>query len=222
MLTSLQAKYTLLKWILKTEPKLNVKTKAVVKGKKYAIKVYNLSETQTVTFSSDAPKVATVDAKGTVKAGAIGVATITATVSDSSSDQTMKLQCNIIVGPAAFFVKLTRNRVSLSVGQKTTMLYNLAPLNAAEQPKFFSTAPEIASISAGGVVTAKSEGVAIIFAQVSSGLFDVCTIHVSPEAEIDPNDEEAAEEDFNFADFLIKLNESFTNGDNTSENTDAE
>ena len=39
-------------------PKLNVKSKAIVKGKDYALKVYNLTETQTVTFSSENDKIA--------------------------------------------------------------------------------------------------------------------------------------------------------------------
>lgn len=201
------------------EPKLNVKTKGIIKGKDYALKVYNLSETQTVTFSSDSPKIASVDSDGLVMATSVGTATITATVSDEAGTEPIKLQCKITVGPPAIFILLSRGDAQMVVGQRSLMYWLLSPLNTVEQPKFFSSSPEIASVSAGGIVTAKSEGTAYIFAHISNGMFDVCQVTV--EAEGDILQEAAFEPDVTFSDFLIKLNENFTSGDNTSENTGA-
>lgn len=205
-----------------TVPKLNVKTKAIVKGKDYALKVYNLSETQTVTFSSKSPKIASVDEEGVVSALSIGTTVVTAVIEDSESDEVVKLQCKVIVGPPALFVMLSRQQAELTVGQRAVMYWLIAPLNTAELPKFSSSNPEVASVSAGGVVTARSEGTAYIFAQLDNGLFSACRITVTAEGEM--VDEEATFEpdETSFEEFLVNLNAKFTNGDNTSENTDAE
>ncbi|MBQ8798781.1 MAG: Ig-like domain-containing protein [Lachnospiraceae bacterium] len=207
-------------------PKLNVKTKAIVKGKDYALKVYNLSETQTVTFTSLVPKVATVNEEGIVKALAVGTTTVTAVIEDSASDETLVLECKIRVGTPAFHIMLSRQQLDMTVGQRSLLSYMIAPFNTAELPKFSSSDPEVASVSAGGVVTAKSAGTAYIFAQIDNGLFSACSITVTEEEEeaIVPrtfNETEESEEN-TFADFLINLNSNFTNGDNTSEDTGAE
>jgi len=208
-----------------TTPKLNVKSKDIVKGKDYALKVYNLSETQTVTFTSDAPKIASVDEAGVVTALSVGTTVITAIIEDSESDTSMRLQCKVTVGPPAFLIMLSRQQAELVVGQRTMMSWMIAPLNTVELPKFSSSNPKVASVSAGGIVTAKSEGTAYIFAQIDNAQFSACRITVTEagevvaaEAAFEPD--ERAER--TFADFLINLNANFTNGDNTSENTDAD
>ncbi len=212
------------------EPKLNVKSKAIVKGKDYALKVYNLSETQTVTFSSESPKIASVDEKGVVSALSIGTTVVTVTIEDSEAPEDSKpltLQCKVTVGPPAIFVMLSRQQAELVVGQRAVMYWLIAPLNTAELPKFSSSNPEIASVSAGGIVTAKSEGTTYIFAQIDNGHYSACRITVSAEGEITDEEAEAIFEpdeatESKFADFLIGINTKFTNGDNTSENTGAD
>ena len=208
------------------DPKLNVKTKAIVKGKDYALKVYNLSETQTVTFSSESPKIASVDEKGVVTGLAVGSTVITAVVNDTAaSAEPLKLQCKITVGPPAIFVMFSRQSAELEVGQRTLMSWMIAPLNTVELPKFSSSDPQVASVSTGGVVTAKSAGTAYIFAQIDNGQFSVCRITVA-NVEPGPVEEVSFEGDSrtktSFIDFLINLNANFTNGDNTSENTGAD
>lgn len=202
------------------EPKLNVKSKDIVKGKDYALKVYNLTETQTVTFTSEDDQIASVDETGLVTALSIGTTVVTAVIEDTESELPVELQCKITVGPPAIFVKLSRQETEMVVGQRALMYWLVSPFNTVEVPKFSSSAPEVASVSAGGIVTARAEGTAYIFAQIDNGLFDVCCITVTPEGEIVA--EAAFEPDTSFAEFLIKLNETFTNGDNTSENTGAE
>ena len=209
-------------------PKLNVKSKAIVKGKDYALKVYNLSETQTVTFT-------TVDETGVVAAVSVGTTIVSAFVEDSESSESVELQCKITVGPPALFIMLSRQEADLTIGQRAIMNWLIAPLNTVELPKFSSSNPEVATVSAGGIVTARSAGTAYIFAQLDNGHFSACRITVT-EPEPEPVDvipeeavataslepEEATESESTFADFLIDLNANFTNGDNTSENTGAE
>jgi len=92
------------------EPKLNVKSKDIVKGKDYALKVYNLTETQTVTFKSEDAEIASVDETGLVTALSIGKTIVTAVIEDAESESTVELQCKITVGPPAIFVKLSRHQ----------------------------------------------------------------------------------------------------------------
>ena len=137
----------------------------------------------------------------------------------------MTLQCKVTVGPPAIFVMLSRQQAELVVGQRAVMYWLIAPLNTAELPKFSSSKPEVASVSAGGIVTAKSEGTAYIFAQIDNGHFSACRITVSAEGEVTEEEkifkpDETTEN--KFADFLVDLNTKFTNGDNTSENTGAD
>ena len=210
-------------------PKLNVKSKAIVKGKDYALKVYNLSETQTVTFTSDDVKIASVDETGVVAALSVGTTVVHVHIEDSESDESVELQCKITVGPPALFIMLSRQEAELTVGQRAIMNWLIAPLNTVELPKFYSTNQKVASISVGGIVTAKSIGTTYIFAQLDNGQFSACRITVS-ESDGELTDEAIATVAFEpdettestFADFLINLNANFTNGDNTSENTGAD
>ena len=214
-------------------PKLNVKSKAIVKGKDYALKVYNLSETQTVTFTVADEEIASVDEHGVVTALSIGTTVVTAVIGDSEATEPVALECKITVGPPALFILFSRLELEMAVGDRSMMSWMIAPLNTVELPKFSSSAPEVASVSAGGIVTAKSAGTAYIFAQLDNGHFGACRITVNEaleltedaevadvaEAAVMPADEEAQS---TFADFLINLNANFTNGDNTSEHTGAD
>ena len=228
-------------------PKLNVKTKAIVKGKDYALKVYNLSETQTVTFTVKDEDIASVDETGVVTALSIGTTVVTAVIEDSEASESAEpvvLECKVTVGPPALFILFSRLEREMVVGQRSLMSWMIAPLNTVELPKFSSSAPEVASVSAGGIVTAKSAGTAYIFAQLDNGHFGACRITVSEEleligepleasvtdvaevSEVEDNTEQVEVEEekssSTFADFLINLNANFTNGDNTSENTGAD
>lgn len=196
------------------EPKLNVKSKAIVIGKDYALKVYNLTETQTVTFSSADKKIASVDEEGVVKALSIGTTVVTATIEESGAEP-IKLQCKITAGPQALFVRLSKQEASMVVGQRSNMYWALYPMNAAELPKFSSSAPDVASISVGGIVKAKSEGTAYIFAQLDNGYFDVCCVTVTAEGDVTAED--AFESDMDTLEFFLELNKDFINDATTAQ-----
>lgn len=171
-------------------PKLNVKSKAIVKGKDYALKVYNLSETQTVTFTVADEKIASVDETGVVTALSVGTTVVTAVITDSEASDSLTLECKITVGPPALFILFSRLEAEMVVGDRSLMSWMIAPLNTVELPKFSSSAPEVASVSAGGIVTAKSAGTAYIFAQLNNGFFSACCITVTDVPEVIEEPEE--------------------------------
>ena len=162
------------------EIKLNVRSKTLVTEKSYALKVYNLSDNQTVSFKSNQPECASVDENGLVIANAVGTAVITATVRDDSKI-VEQLQCEITVGPPAISIKLTQQTVYLMDGGKTLLDTILLPLNTAENVKFSSLSSEIASVSSGGRITARSQGVTFVVAAIDNGKYDTCKVVVVDE-----------------------------------------
>lgn len=162
------------------ELKLNVKTKTLVTEKTYQLKVYNLADTQTVTFKSDHPEFASVDENGLVSANAVGTALITATVKNAT--KTVKqLECEITVGPPAISVKLTQPTIILMDGRKALLKTILQPLNTVEKAKFSSLDNLIASVSSAGRITARSIGTTYIVAAIDNGKYDTCQVIVIDE-----------------------------------------
>jgi len=159
--------------------KLNVNSQTIVKGKTFSIYVYNLSEDQEVTFVSSDPAIASVDEYGNVTGNLIGTATILVTITEGE-DTVDILSCDIKVGPPAISVQFSRLELALKVGQKLTLERIILPLNTAETAKFSSYNRAIATVSAGGRVTAKTEGSTYIFAQLDNGRFAVCKVNIYP------------------------------------------
>ena len=157
--------------------KLNVNSQTIVKGKTLSLYVYNLSEGQEVTFVSSDSEIASVDEYGIVTGNLVGNATILVTVTDGENTVAI-LSCAVKVGPPAISVQFSRLERSMTVGQKVTLERIVQPFNTVETPKFSSYDKTIASVSAGGRVTAKSEGSTYIFAQLDNGHFAVCKIYV--------------------------------------------
>ena len=223
------------------EIKLNVKSKTIVKGKQYALKVYNLTENQTVSFKSEDDSVATVNENGVVTALSVGTTKISVTVTNKETKETSTLQCDIIVGPPAISIQFSRLSYELTIGQRVFIEKILQPLNTVEEAKFLSLDKNIATVSTGGFITAKNVGSTYIIAQIDNGAFAVCQVFVTEPSVVDEpvleddtatiNDiagiqgrslEPASEdkENSDFEDFLKRLNANFANGDNASDNTD--
>lgn len=160
--------------------KLNVNSQTIVKGKTFSIYVYNLSEGQTATFVSSSPSIASIDEFGTVTANFVGTTTILVTIVEDEKT-VVTLPCEIKVGPPAISVQFSRSELSMVIGQKLTLERIIQPLNSVETAKFSSHDRTIATVSAGGRVTAKSEGFTYIFAQIDNGRFAVCKVYVYPE-----------------------------------------
>lgn len=165
-----------------TQPdiKLNVKSKSLVKDSKYHLKIYNLSDNHKATFKSDSSSIVSVDDKGEITAVDFGTTTITVTVKEGTKT-VATLTCDVTVGPAAMTVKLTKSEITLTVGRKTTLTAIVKPANTVEEARFSSNDSTIASVSAGGRITARSVGVTYIFASIENGKYDLCKVTVVEE-----------------------------------------
>lgn len=173
--------------------KLNVNSQTIVKGKSFFLYVYNLSEDQEVTFVSSDSAIASVDEYGMVTGNLVGTATILVTVTEGENTIDI-LSCDIKVGPPAISVQFSRLELAMTVGQKLTLERIVLPLNTVETAKFSSYDRTIATVSAGGRVTAKAEGSTYIFAQLDNGRFAVCKVYVYPEDVILEETEEVSNE----------------------------
>lgn len=161
------------------EIKLNVNTQTIVRGKSFSIYVYNLTENQTVSFRSSSPAVASVDQHGVVYGNLVGTTTILVTISEGDNVVTI-LPCRITVGPPAISIQFTKLQVTLEVGESYTLRRIIQPIISVETPQFSSYDRLIASVSAGGRITARKEGATYIFAQIDNGSFAVCKVIVVP------------------------------------------
>lgn len=220
------------------EIKLNVNSQAIVKGKTFSLCVYNLCEGQTVAFRSMIPEIASVDETGLITANAIGSTTIVVTVT-TSTETVAVLSCEIIVGPPAISVQFSTLELNMVIGQKLTLERIIQPLNTVECAKFSSYDAKIASVSAGGRVTAKAEGSTYIFAQINNGRFAVCKVYIYPDNSMLPAEASELSEDdaenptarevtdpvltnteVDFETFLKNLNGEGNNAESTNKGTD--
>ena len=135
---------------------------------------------KTVEWASDNEEVATVDENGKVTAVATGgTATITATAADGSGQ---KATCVVTAQPIAVTGFLTTPQdVTIEKGDTATLTATVAPATAANQTVTWESADtNIATVSAGGVVTAKNGGSTTVTAKTADGGFTAdCTVTVT-------------------------------------------
>lgn len=167
--------------------KLNVKSKSLVKDNTFSLKLYNVTESQKVSYKSGDSSIATVDDSGVITAVDYGTTTITVTVKDGLKTAAT-LECEITVGPPALSVKLTKSEITLAVGDKTSLTAILKPNNTVEEARFLSNDSSIASVSIGGRVTAKAVGVTYIFASIGNGKYDYCKVSIVEKLEPTPTE----------------------------------
>ena len=135
---------------------------------------------QNVTWSSNAPSVATVSSSGNVTAVAPGTATITVTTEDGNKTAT----CAVTVAAATVSVTgVTLNKTSLSLTVGGTVILNatITPSEATNKNVTWSSDnEEVATVDENGLVTAVGVGTATITATVNdgSGLSASCVVQV--------------------------------------------
>ena len=141
------------------------------KGVKTALKVKSVlpsnANNKAVTWKSSNTKIATVDAKGNVKAIAKGTATITATAKDGSGK---KATCKVTVRVPVSRIKLNKTSASVKGGTKVTLKATVYPSNANNKAiKWSSSNPAVASVSSKGVVKGLSIGTVTITGTAKDG-----------------------------------------------------
>ena len=180
----------------KEEYRLNLKSITLVKGKSYALKVYNLPEKAHVSFKSDDKEIASVGEDGVITANKVGTTIVRVLVKDGTTES--ELTCDVTVGPPAFSIKLTKSRLIIGLDKSDFLNVILKPTNTVEVARLSSKDSSIASVSAGGRITAKQLGLTYVFAEIDATdntgarRYDTCTVIV-----VNPEEVPLLEEYFN-------------------------
>ena len=136
---------------------------------------------QNVTWKSDKPEIASVDANGKVTGVAAGETTITVTTEDGGKTAT----CKVTVKAAAVAVTgvtLNKTALTLNIGANETLTATVAPADATNQKVTWeSDKPEIASVDDNGKVTGVAAGEATITVTTEDGgKTATCKVTVKP------------------------------------------
>ena len=166
----------LVKEIPATSIKLNVSSANIQKGKTQTLKATVLpakATYKTVTWSSQNPAIATVDANGVVKAKKAGSTVITAKTKNG-----LTARCIVNVKVPAVKVYLDRSEDTVEQGKRITLKATVSPLDSTDAVYWESADETVAVVSAKGVVTAKKAGTTKIYAITDSGAYKTYTITV--------------------------------------------
>ena len=166
------------KYIAVSDVALNKTELTLVEGESETLTatVYPSDATEkTVTWSSNAPAVATVDNNGKVTAGAEGNAIITASAGNKTA------QCRVTVESAyvpATSISLNTNEVNIERGESYQLTATVIPDNATvKAPTWSSSDESIAVVDQNGKVTAVKAGNASIKAKIDD-VEAVCQVSV--------------------------------------------
>lgn len=179
---------------------LNLKSKDLVKKESFSLNVYRTSKGQSVSFKSSNKNIVSVE-KTAAKSALItgnkaGTATITVKVKKSFKTITT-LTCKITVTPPAISVKLPFPVINLEPAEKYLIGDDviIKPNITAEIPTYKSSDPDVASISANGILTAHSEGETTIKVQIENGKSDTCKVIVAGKNENDKDEKNKNDND---------------------------
>ena len=137
-----------------------------------------------LTWSSDKPTIASVDAKGTVTAHKAGTAVITVETEDGGKTTSCKV--TVKAKPAAPVavtgVTLNKNELSLEQGTSEKLTETVAPTNATNRKVLWSSGnTTVATVWQDGTVTAHKAGTAVITVKTEDGAKTAtCKVTVKP------------------------------------------
>ena len=136
---------------------------------------------QNVTWKSDKPEIATVDANGKVTAVKVGEATITVTTEDGGKTATCKVTVSE-TSVAVTGVTLNKATLSLIAGASETLTATVAPADATNKKVTWkSSDAAVATVDTNGKVTAVKAGEATITVTTEDGgKTATCKVTVKP------------------------------------------
>ena len=129
-----------------------------------------------ITWTSSDKNIATVSSTGVVKAVSTGEVIIKAVTKDGSFQQ----QCRVVVIQPITSITLSTDSIKLARGKTKTLKATIAPEDATDKDIIWTSSDEnIATVSASGVVTAKSAGYVSISATSKDGSCSAsCNVNV--------------------------------------------
>ncbi|MCR4566365.1 MAG: Ig-like domain-containing protein [Bacteroidales bacterium] len=137
-----------------------------------------------ISWKSSNTSVATVDANGTVTAIGNGSATITVTTEDQSKTAT----CEVTVAQWVTGITLNKTTLALYNGENATIIATILPETANNKElTWTSSNTSIATVSASGVVTAVSGGIATITAMAKDGSMKYASCSVTASQNLSAN-----------------------------------
>ena len=152
-------------------------------GSSYQLQAKVLPENATdkkITYTSHNPAVASVNEEGVITALSAGSAKITITASNDISKEINVTVTAVSVTNIVFDPALPGNPLLLSVGGNCPIHAKVQPENATDKNLTYSSDNEaVASVDAGGLITAKAVGSAKITIKASNGVSKEITVTVS-------------------------------------------
>lgn len=150
---------------------INNAPEQLAKGKAVVLKTTVSPENamnKKIAWTTSDKSVATVDAKGTLKAVGVGKATITATAQDGSGKSA---SFTVVVFQAVTSVKAKETgKIVLFAGQDKTLHVTVGPADATDKNVTWTSSDKsVAEVSSTGVVSAKRTGTAVITATANDG-----------------------------------------------------
>ena len=133
----------------------------------------NTGTSAKVTYTSSKTSVVTVDSKGNMKAKSMGTAIITAT-----TDNGKTAKCRVTVKNVPTSISINRKNSIMGLGETFYLEGSLANDEASRVLTFSSNKPEVATVTDGGIVTAKSIGTAIVSITTYNGKKATCRVTV--------------------------------------------
>ena len=125
-----------------------------------------------IVWSSSKKSVASVSAKGVIRAKKKGKVTITARIKGTK----FKAKCKLTVGVPVKRIEVEAPEMMLFVGEKTRIAAHAYPVNVTtDKLEFVSSNPEIVSVVGDGLVTAVAAGEAEITIKSTDGT-EICSV----------------------------------------------